>query len=83
MWLQAAEPIIDFAQRTRRPFAMVPCCVYPAEFPHRRLPDGTWVRNYEQLIEYLQSRSLHVRVATLPFEGRNQVVYCTSWSDSK
>ena len=80
--LQAAEPIIDFAQRTGRPFAMVPCCVYPMEFPRRRLLDGTWVRRYEQLIDYLQSRDPHhVKVATLPFEGRNQVVYCTSWRD--
>ncbi|KAL3154156.1 hypothetical protein ABBQ32_013679 [Trebouxia sp. C0010 RCD-2024] len=79
---QAAEPIIDFAQRTGRPFAMVPCCVYPMEFPRRRLPDGTWVRKYEQLIEYLISRDPHhIKVATLPFEGRNQVVYCTSWKD--
>ncbi|KAL3139949.1 hypothetical protein ABBQ38_004237 [Trebouxia sp. C0009 RCD-2024] len=79
---QAAEPIIDFAQRTGRPFAMVPCCVYPMEFPRRRLPDGTWVRKYEQLIEYLTSRDPHhIKVATLPFEGRNQVVYCTSWKD--
>ena len=78
--VQAAEPIIDFAQRTQRPFAMVPCCVYPAEFPHRRLPDGTLVRKYEQLLEYMQSRSSCIKVVTLPFEGRNQVVYCTNWS---
>ena len=78
--LQAAEPIINFAQRTKRPFAMVPCCVYPMEFRRRRLPDGTWVRKYEQLIQYLQSRDPeHIKVATLPFEGRNQVVFCTSW----
>lgn len=78
---QAAEPIINFAQRTRRPFAMVPCCVYPMEFPRRRLPDGTHVRKYEQLIQYLQSRDpVHIQVANLPFEGRNQVVYCTGWS---
>ncbi|DBB06504.1 TPA: hypothetical protein ACH3X1_012055 [Trebouxia sp. C0004] len=78
---QAAEPIINFAQRTSRPFAMVPCCVYPMEFPRRRLPDGTHVRKYEQLIQYLQSRDPeHIQVATLPFEGRNQVVYCTGWS---
>lgn len=78
---QAAEPIINFAQKTRRPFAMVPCCVYPMEFPRRKLPDGTWVRKYEQLIQYLQFRDPeHIHVATLPFEGRNQVVYCKSWT---
>jgi len=33
------------------------------------------------LIQYLQSRDPeHIEVATLPFEGRNQVVYCTGWS---
>ena len=36
--LQATEAIVDFAQRMRKPFAVVPCCVYAAEFPRRRLP---------------------------------------------
>jgi hypothetical protein len=35
------------------PFCIVPCCVFPSEFPSRRLADGTHVRCYNQLLEYL------------------------------
>lgn len=32
---QAAEPIVDWALRMNKPFAVVPCCVYSKEFPNR------------------------------------------------
>lgn len=34
---QATEPIVDFAITHRKPFAIVPCCVFPKENPHRRV----------------------------------------------
>src|SRR5688500_3796078 len=34
---QATELIVDFALKHGKPFAVVPCCVFPALFPHRRL----------------------------------------------
>lgn len=79
---QAAEHIVRFAQGARKPFAVVPCCVYALEFPRRRLEDGSQVKSYEELLEYLVSRDpIHIKMAELPFEGRNKVVYCTSWED--
>ena len=33
---QATEAIVDAALRADRPFAVVPCCVYPTLFPRRR-----------------------------------------------
>ncbi len=36
--LQATDSIVDFAVRTGKPFAVVPCCVFPRLFRHRRLP---------------------------------------------
>ena len=35
---QATESIMAFAKAHRKPFAIVPCCVFPALFPHRRVP---------------------------------------------
>eukprot|EP00660_Eupelagonema_oceanica_P017537 gene17537-24584_t len=37
---QAAEHAVRLALALRKPFAVVPCCVYAAEFPQRRLPTG-------------------------------------------
>ncbi len=73
---QATEFVVDLALRYNRPFAVVPCCVYACEFPGRRLR-GRPVRKYEQFIEYLVSKApRRIRVAQLPFEGKNKVVYC-------
>ena len=70
---------MNFAMRTRKPFAAVPCCVFPNDFPRRRL-NGALVRKYEDFISYLVSLAPgHIRVEELMFEGRNKVVYCTSW----
>ena len=87
---QAAEHIVDFAVAHGKPFAVVPCCVYGAEFPGRVLPDGRAVKNYADLVELLVSKGstdvsasagdgssggFWVRQAVLPFEGKNIVVY--------
>jgi len=78
---QATECIVDFAQRTRKSFAVVPCCVYAAEFPRRRLPGGGWVRTYKDLIAYIVAKDpAAVKIKELPFEGRNKVVYVERWS---
>jgi hypothetical protein len=34
---QAAEPLVDFALKNRKPFVLIPCCVYHKQFPHRFL----------------------------------------------
>ncbi|GIL68582.1 hypothetical protein Vafri_21834, partial [Volvox africanus] len=34
---QATEAILDFALECGKPFALVPCCVFPRLFPNRRL----------------------------------------------
>jgi hypothetical protein len=81
---QAAEAIVDFAITHNKPFACVPCCVYGAEFPGRKLADGRPVRNYDDLVELLRTKvdppvdgeaSYRIEVAELPFEGKNTVVF--------
>ena len=32
---QAAEHIVDFALQNKKPFVLIPCCVYHKQFPHR------------------------------------------------
>ena len=34
---EATDAIVDAALAARKPFAVVPCCVFPSAFPHRRL----------------------------------------------
>lgn len=71
---QATEPIVDFALQQCIPFAVVPCCVYPAEFPKRKL-DGQPVMSYDDFLAYLELKDPRIRRQTLDFEGRNIVLY--------
>ena len=36
---QATESIVNMAIKYQKPFAVVPCCVFSQENPHRRLKD--------------------------------------------
>jgi hypothetical protein len=72
---QATEPIVDAALRAGKPFAVVPCCVFARLFSARRGPGGAPVRTYAELIAYLRAKDARIRVAHLPFTGRNVVLY--------
>ena len=72
---QATEPIIDAALRLNKPFAVVPCCVFPDLFPERVARDGAPVRSYAQFLEYLRSKDPGIETAYLPFQGRSRVLY--------
>ena len=76
----ATEAIVDFALQHGKPFAVVPCCVFPDHFKGRRLRDeggakNREVRSYEEFVEYLRQKDERVRVERLPFQGRNLVVF--------
>ena len=74
---EATEPIVNVALRHRKPFAVVPCCVFPHTNLHRKLPDGSPVVRHDQFCEWLLQKgggSLS-RTALPTFEGRNVVVY--------
>ena len=56
-----------------KPFAVLPCCVFANAFPSRRVQGGL-VRTHAQLVAYLRAKEpSRIRVATLPFGGRNTV----------
>jgi len=63
---EATESIVDAAVNLRRPFAIVPCCVFPLDGRPRSF--GAW-------IDHLRGKSLAIRSAFLPFSGRNRVLY--------
>ena len=72
----ATESIVDFALAAGLPFAVVPCCVFAVDFAHRRGPEGQPVNNHSAFVRYLQAKAPdRIGVATLPFEGKNVVLY--------
>ena len=76
---QATDAVIEFAIERRLPFAIVPCCVYSKDFPHRRLRSGARVSTHRDLVDHLIERAFAVDVHAreLPFPGKNIVVYGT------
>lgn len=62
----------------RIPFAVVPCCVFPSEFPDRTF-NGSRVRAHGEFIEYLCAKDNRIRRAKLPFvetnTAKNTVLY--------
>ena len=72
---QATEHIIDFALSNKKPFAVVPCCVYASYFPARKLSNGSQVSTYEDLIQYLMEKDSGIGKVELAFEGRNILLY--------
>ena len=62
----AIEGIVDFALRHGKPFAVVPCCIYPPTPP----------MSYPAFIKYLVAKAPDlIRTCVLPFEGKNICVY--------
>ena len=84
---QATDACIELAEELEVPVCIVPCCVFPSEFPNRKLEiqDGngeattTRVRDYRQLLLYLQQKHPKLRKWSLEFHetetSRNVVLY--------
>eukprot|EP00775_Hariotina_reticulata_P005195 gene5195-5433_t len=76
---QATEAILQYAVSKGKPFAIVPCCVFPRLFPHRQLAAeghqaAQRVETYSQLVQYLQQEG-QGQLHTLDVEGANIVVF--------
>ena len=72
---EATDAVIDSALKAERPFAVVPCCVFPRLFNSRRLFGGGGVTTYMGLIRFLREKDGRIQAARLPFQGRNIVLY--------
>lgn len=84
---QATDSAIDLAILLDVPFCIVPCCVFPQEFPNRTLsPNGNRVRNYSELIQYLKER-YQPRMDQLPFHftdtAKNIVLFTLPGGDEE
>ena len=79
----ATESIVDFALATGKPFAVVPCCVFPQSFQGRSDPEtGGSVTTHSQFVRYLRAKDpARIGMATLPFSGKNVVLYSTGGGD--
>lgn len=44
-------PVVVLATAAGCPFAVVPCCVFPKLFPHRKIKTGEGVRQYSSFIK--------------------------------
>lgn len=74
----ATEAIVDIALQYKKPFVVVPCCVFPNFFPHRKIvKDGVsrQVRSYEDFCDYLVQKDARFNQSVLPFEGRNIAIW--------
>jgi hypothetical protein len=80
----ATEAIVDAALIHRKPFVVVPCCVFPNLFRERyisktdlmsseekRVP----VRSHDQFCKYLLAKDPRLVVEVLPFDGRNVAIW--------
>ena len=78
---QATEAIVDLSERLGVPFALLPCCVMPSLFPHRRQKrHGDPVRSYSSFCQYLLDKApegSEYHIDHLPFVGRNKIIFCT------
>jgi hypothetical protein len=67
---EATEDIVDAAVAMRKPFAVVPCCVFPKL--GGRMSYSAWV-------EYLKAKHPSIQTAFMNFKGKNMVVYSTGY----
>ena len=68
---EATEPIVTTALALGRPFAVIPCCVFAASFPLRRLKDGSNPSSYEKFLKYLSEKDARIEEERLSFLGYN------------
>ncbi|CAJ1461412.1 unnamed protein product [Effrenium voratum] len=71
---EATELVVDTALRLRKPFVVVPCCVFARLFPHRRL-DGGQVSSVPDFLSFLQAKHPCIRKVQLPFDGANWALF--------
>jgi hypothetical protein len=88
---QATDFCFQLADLLNIPVCVVPCCVFPSEFPHRRFYcDVSYnelpVKRYQELLMFLQQQHSKLQTAVLDFPGtitaKNLVLYTMPPSSS-
>jgi hypothetical protein len=79
---EATEPLVITALGLGLDFCVIPCCVFAASFPHRRLKDGTEPSSYQQFLGFLREQDDRVREDRLRFQGKNIVLFLNQRADN-
>ena len=79
---EATEAIVDLCVQFKRPFAVVPCCVFSHQFPDRRLKNGLEPATYEQFCDFLTEKHPDIQRDQLDFKGRNTVLFLKCFDNS-
>jgi hypothetical protein len=83
---EATDSVVDAAVAARKPFCVVPCCVFSRLFPNRRVvrgrqgedgASGRPVCTRADLVDYLCEKHPSIKRATLPFVGSNTILWST------
>jgi hypothetical protein len=80
---QATGAIVEFAVKHKKPFLVVPCCVFSRLFPNRFVPNNVdgeknVVSTKKQLIDWCVSLDPeNINISELPFQGSNIAVWAT------
>ena len=76
---EATDAIVDMAVQQKKPFVIVPCCVFARLFPNRYNPNspGNPVTTYEDLVDYLAAKHSDIKRTELPFLGANVALWAT------
>ena len=74
---EATGAVVEWAVRARKPFLVVPCCVFSRLFPERTTPDGRPVTSYADLIEWIKAKDPAIQTTALNFAGKNVAVWAT------
>jgi hypothetical protein len=77
---QCTEDILLTALEHNLSVAIIPCCVFPDLFPSRMIQRSSdheerAVRHYSDFLQYLLDKDASLQLATLPFRGKNKVIY--------
>ena len=72
---QATGAIVDCGLVMGKPWAVVPCCVFPSRYPNRLDASGRVARTTEALVEHIAGRALGTRRERLPCDGANEAVW--------
>lgn len=74
---EVTEPIVDYALKFGKPFAVVPCCVFAHLF------DRPHVSSYHKFCDYLANKDPSIRIDFLPVDGKNKVIYRNVQADPR
>lgn len=73
---QSTDYIIDYALKTKKPFAVIPCCLHSKQFSGKKNAKRQAIRDFDALLDYYKQKAPgHIFSKVLDFDGRNTVIY--------